>query len=86
MYPIYPLLCTLAAITVDTAAQLMGLCCRKCKEIIGSNRPSVVKPELEKCKNSSCKVLSFLVCILATPLGMSRVLASHRNYGGTQIF
>ena len=67
MYPIYPLLCFLAALSLDAGLRVLGL---------------VWPRPLQPTSPRSRRVLSLLLCALAVPLGVSRMLASHRNYGG----
>jgi hypothetical protein len=77
MYPIYPLLCFLAALSLDAGAALLDV-------LWARLRPSA-PPSPTSTSSSKLGVggrLARLVCVLALPLGVSRVLASRRNYGG----
>ena len=75
-YPIYPLLCLLAALSLTVfTSKLRGY----------FDSLSMSFPRLEMSGSRNCKlgkILSQAICCFALSLGVSRVLASHRNYGG----
>mmetsp|Transcript_16061 Transcript_16061/g.26944 ORF Transcript_16061/g.26944 Transcript_16061/m.26944 type:complete len:446 (+) Transcript_16061:744-2081(+) len=81
MYPVYPLMCSLAAMALETGARILERACA-----LRNAATSTLSSRKDLAQVTSCgvlpRVLAVLVCGLAATLGASRVFASYRNYGG----
>lgn len=73
MYPIYPILAVMAAFALETIIQLL-LCCLQSLPLSQTSAAMM--------KRIITRTVRVVVLVVALAGGLSRVLASHRNFGG----